>query len=141
MTAAILITAAILPAHARGVSDESATVDGVRYAVMDEYAGSLTGGSDANSCPALGRSDAASSCPYLSGLAAKEGRKADGSDATEGTPSSQCPYLASMTAGSDCPALGSGDAADACPYLSGKERREASPPADDETELPIGLSL
>jgi hypothetical protein len=138
----ILITAAVVPAHARGDGDERTTVPGIRHAVMVEHTGSPTGDlSAAQICPAVAHIETGSSCPYLAGLASKYGGTPHGSGDPKATASSQCPYLASRAANAGCPAISAGAESSACPALAGKLGREAGLPEVDDTDMPRGLSL
>jgi hypothetical protein len=139
---AVLVTAAVLPSHARGGAADEAPVVGIRPAVLVEYSGTASSdGSGTPTCPALTPRGSGTSCPYLSGLASRGGGVPDGEGKIDEGKTSACPYLSSLAARTGCPGLSTRTDASACPYLSGKARPDASPRVSSGDEPPRALTL
>ena len=131
----VLVTAAVLPSHARGGAADEAAVPDVRPAVLVEYSGApARDAAETPTCPALTPRGSGTSCPYLSGLASRGGGAPHGEGKIDEGKTSACPYLSSLAARTGCPGLSTRTDATACPFLSGKARPDASPrvPGGDE---------
>ena len=139
---AVLVTAAVLPSHARGGAADEAAVSGIRPAVLVEHSGApARDAAETPTCPALTPRGAGSACPYLSGLTSRGDRVPDGEGTVdEGKPSAG-PYLSSLAARSGCPGLSTRTDASACPYLSGKARPDADSRVPRAVEAPRALTL
>jgi hypothetical protein len=137
---AALIVVAVLPAHARGDATEQAKVPGITPAVLVEHL-EYSQDKTAQTCPALEQPASGTSCPYLAGMASKDGRHPQSTPKADRVAESACPYLSSLAASSGCPALPTQSEGTGCPYLSGKDQSDSSPQSGEAEKAPKTLKL